>query len=350
MQNSLPQRSEAVLKALVEAYLHEGEPVGSRLLAERMPETVSSATIRNVLADLEGGAMVSQPHISAGRIPTERAYRYYVDHWVQPEQPQIGDQRLATLFDGLEQDPELWLRHASKMLSEIMGGICVALPVHLAQSQLLKLEFVPLGERRIVAVWVGINGDVEHQVMENRWSLEANQLIELSNFASTHFKGHSLEGLRQALLKLLQNHALEARALVKRLSEVAEQLEQSKQNAAQEPHVVISGLRELLKMPEFDDGRRFRELVEAFEEHHRLARLLNAFAEASSRELQLLLGSENPYLPSMSLATAMRTVPVPGLDSATFAFIGPLRQDYGRLLGTLLWWSREMERRHRGCS
>ncbi len=347
MKRPLPQRSEAVLKALIEAYLQEGEPVGSRLLAERMPHNVSSATVRNVLADLEDGELVSQPHISAGRIPTERAYRYYVDHWVRPEQPRLDDERYTSLFEGLDQDPELWLRHASKLLSEIMGGICVALPMHLAQSQLLRLEFVPLGERRIVAVWVGVNGEVEHQVMDNRLGLEASQLTELGNFATRHFQGHSLESLRQALLKLLQNHTLEARALVTRLSEVAEQLEQSKQGASQDPPVVISGLRELLRMPEFEDAKRFRELVDAFEEHQRLARLLNAFAEASSRELQLLLGSENPFLPSMNLATAMRTVPIPGLEAATFAFIGPLRQDYGRLLGTLLWWSREMERRLR---
>ena len=163
---TLTSRSEMVLRALIEAYLVEGEPVGSRLLATRFPESLSSATIRNVLADLEDEALVSQPHTSAGRVPTERAYRYYVDRWIRPEPPtQALSAKLAAAFEGMDQDPDTWLRHASKVLSEVMGGVCVALPVHLANSSLVRLEFVPLGPKRLVAVWVGSAGDVEHQVM-----------------------------------------------------------------------------------------------------------------------------------------------------------------------------------------
>jgi heat-inducible transcriptional repressor len=98
-------------------------------------------------------------------------------------------------------------------------------------------------------------------------------------------------------------------------------------------------------MPEFEDSHRFRDLVQAFEEHQRLARLLNAFAEASVQEVKLLLGSENPYLQDMPLATAMRTVSLPGDEIITFALVGPLRVNYVRLLGGLSWWSDEINRR-----
>ncbi|MFZ1612565.1 MAG: heat-inducible transcriptional repressor HrcA [Holophaga sp.] len=337
-------RSETVLKALIEAYLLDGEPVGSRLLAHRFPEPVSSATIRNVLTDLEEEALVTQPHTSAGRIPTERAYRYYVDHWMRPQRPapHLGA-KLATAFEGMDQDPDAWLRHASRVLSEVMGGICIALPVHLSTSTLVRLEFVPLGPRRLVAVWVGSAGDVEHQVMENSWGFEAPVLAELGNFATWNFAGCSLTDMRQKLLAALQGQADEAHQLRLRLAELAERMAQA--TGAEAPLLAVAGLRELLKMPEFEDSKRFRELVEAFEEHGHLAKLLNAFAEASAKEVKLLLGSENPYLPEMPLATAMRTVALPGEERAAFAFFGPLRLDYGKVIGGLAWWSEELAKR-----
>jgi len=341
---TLSQRSETVLKSLIEAYLLDGEPVGSRLLAKRFPESVSSATIRNVLADLEDDALVTQPHTSAGRIPTERAYRYYVDHWMRPQRPApLLGAKLSAAFEGMDQDPDAWIRHASRVLSEVMGGVCIALPVHLASSRLVRLEFVPLGPRRLVAIWVGSVGDVEHQVMENIWDFDAATLVELGNFATLQFAGSSLTAMRQKLLTALQGQADEAQQLRQRLADLAERMTQA--TGTDQPHLVVSGLRELLKMPEFEDSKRFRELVEAFEGHGHLAKLLNAFAEASAKEVKLLLGSENPFLPDIPLATAMRTVELSREERATFAFFGPLRLDYDRVIGGLAWWSEELAKR-----
>lgn len=340
----LPSRSESVLKTLIEAYLVDGEPVGSRLISKRFPESISSATIRNVLADLEDEDLVAQPHTSAGRIPTEKAYRYYVDRWVKPSPPapELGAQLSAT-FAGLDQDPDVWLRHASKVLAEVMGGVCLALPFQLTSSRLMRLEFVPLGGRRLVAVWIGRAGEVEHQVMDNPWGFTAETLMELGNFATVHFQGSTLLDMRQHLLKTLQVQADEAHQLRERLADLAAQMTDASERG--NPPVVVAGLGEMGRMPEFEDSHRFRELVQAFEERQRLARLLNAFAETSIREVKLLLGSENPYLHDMPLATAMRTVSLPGDENITFALVGPLRMNYVRLLGGLSWWSNEINRR-----
>ena len=340
----LSSRSESVLKTLIEAYLVDGEPVGSRLISRRVPEPVSSATIRNVLADLEDEAMVAQPHTSAGRIPTEKAYRYYVDRWVRhtPPEPELGA-KLSAAFEGLDQDPDIWLRHASKVLAEVMGGVCLALPFQLTSSRLMRLEFHPLGSRRLVAVWIGSAGDVEHQVMDNLWGFTAETLTELGNFATGHFQGCTLLDMRQRLVDTLRLQADEAHQLWARLSALAAHMTDASERGS--PAVVVAGLGELGRMPEFEDSRRFRELVQAFEEHQRLARLLNAFAEASSQEVKLLLGSENPYLQAMPLATAVRTISLPGDENVTFALVGPLRMDYVRLLGGLSWWSEEIHRR-----
>ena len=341
----LPPRSESVLRTLIEAYLVEGEPVGSRLISKRFHEQVSSATIRNVLADLEEDALVAQPHASAGRIPTERAYRYYVDRCVHPGalDPEVGS-KLAATFEGLDQDPDTWLRHASRVLAEVMGGVCLALPFHLAVSRLVRLEFVPLGARRLVAVWVGAGGEVEHQVMENTWGYDSTTLTELGNFATFHFAGCTLSELNARLLDTLQNQADEARQLRQRLADLALRMNASVDRPG--ATVVMTGLGELGRKPEFGDSTRFRELVQAFEEHERLTRLLSAFTQMAAKEVKLLLGSENPYFSEMPLATAMRTIPLPGGEEhVTFALIGPLRLDYAKLLGGLSWWSKEITRR-----
>ena len=344
LNGSLDPRSESVLKTLIETYLLEGEPVGSRLLSKRYPEHLSSATIRNVLSDLEEDAMVAQPHTSAGRIPTERAYRYYVNRWLRLREPDdVMGAQLQSALEGIEQDPEAWLRHASRVLAEVMGGVCIALPQRLASTRLVRMEFVPLDRHRLVGVWVGSLGEVEHQILENTWGFDAATLVELANFASEHFRGCTLVEMRQKLLNALQAGAGEARSMWERLSNLASRWPDSA--ITSDPAVVVSGLGQMGQLPEFEDLERFRSLVAAFEEHERLALLLNAFGQSAAMEVQLLLGSENPFLQSMPLATMVRSVPLGGQTWATFALMAPLRMDYGRILGGLAWWSQAVQRR-----
>lgn len=347
MPLNLSPRSESVLKTLIETYLVEGEPVGSRVLSKRIPGSFSSATIRNVLADLEDVALLDQPHSSAGRVPTEKAYRYYVDHFVQPIIPDPGlGVRLAGALNGVEGEAgdAAWLRNACRTLSEAMQGICIALPWHLQDSRMVRLDFIPLGEGspspRIVTVWVGTGGEVEHQTMENRWGFTAATLVELGNFANAHFAGLTLRELRDRLISDLEDQASDARSLRAGLSELA-----ARMTPSGEIPLVVSGLGEMGRCPEFMDPARFRLLVAAFEQHERLARLLGAFAEAAAQEVRLLLGSENPYLNEMPLATALRTVTLNPGAQVTFALVGPLRLDYRRVAGGLAGWSEEVQRR-----
>jgi len=336
-------RGESVLRTLIETYLEEGEPVGSRLLAKRYPEPVSSATIRNVLSDLEEESMVAQPHTSAGRIPTERAYRYYVDRWLKsmPPGPEL-EGRLSVTLEGLDTDPESWARNASRTLAEVMGGVCVALPLPLTQSRLVRLEFIPVAPGRLVAVWVGRLGEVEHRLMDNPSNHTDAELTELGNFATAHFAGLTLVEMRARLLEALQAGAQEGESLRRRLQALAARWPEDP--GAADPPVLVSGLGRLGELPEFEDLSRFRDLVAAFEEHGRLARLLNAFAGRASEDVQLLLGTENPYFEAWPLATAVRTVALGPAGYVTFALVGPLRMDYGRVMGGLQWWSRQVQR------
>jgi heat-inducible transcriptional repressor len=318
--------------------------VGSRLLAKRYPEALSSATIRSVLSDLEDEAMVAQPHTSAGRVPTERAYRYYVDRWLKalPPGPEL-EGRLAAALDGLDLDPETWARHASRTLAEVMGGVCLALPLPLNQSRLVRLEFVPVGPGRIVAIWVGSQGEVDHRLMENPWNYPQTVLTELGNYATAHFAGLTLPEMRSRLLEALQAGAQVGESLRGRLRDLAACWPEDPVMA--DPQVLVSGLGHLGGFPEFEDLARFRGLVAAFEEHGRLARLLNAFSDRASQDVQLLLGSENPFLAGWPLATAVRTVALGSAGFVTFALVGPLRMDYSRVMGSLRWWSGQVQRR-----
>jgi heat-inducible transcriptional repressor len=343
-QPNLNPRGESVLRTLIETYLEAGEPVGSRLLAKRYPESLSSATIRNVLSDLEDESLVAQPHTSAGRIPTERAYRYYVDRWLRalPPDPE-AEGRLSAALDGLDLDPESWARHAGRTLAEVMGGVCVALPLPFTQSRLVRLEFVPVGPGRLVAVWVGSLGEVEHRLMENPWNHSEAVLTELGNYATAHFAGLTLAEMRSRLLEALHAGIQQGESIRLRLQELAAKWPEDP--SAADPPVLISGLGRLGGLPEFEDVARFRDLVAAFEEHGRLARLLNAFAGRASEDVQLLLGTENPYFDAWPLATAVRTVALGPAGFVTFALVGPLRMDYGRVMGGLRWWSRQVQNR-----
>lgn len=343
MPAELNSRSESILKSLIEAYLQEGEPVGSRLLSKRFLGALSPATIRNVMADLEDAGLLDQPHTSAGRIPTERAYRYYVDRWVMPTRPdpEVGP-GLQQALDLGGRDLDSWLRQASRVLSEVFQGLCVALPLPRSFSPLVRLEFVPLGPQRLVAIWVGSGGEVEHQVMDNPSGLPDTALVELGNFATAHFAGCTLAQLRHRLLDLLRSHASQVREIGQRLSSLAAQLSEPPAG----DNVVVAGLPTLLRLPEFEGGDALRSLVETFEEHEKLARLLEAFSEAASRDVQLLLGSENPFLPTMPFATAVSTVSLSPSDRVAFAVIQPMRVDYARFLGGLAWWSTAVAHRH----
>ena len=345
--NPLDPREESVLKTLIEAYLEAGEPVGSRLLAKRYPESLSSATIRNVLADLEEERLVSQPHTSAGRVPTERAYRYYVDRWMsaRADHPEsvASDPRLEDALRGLDLDPESWARHAGRVLSEVLQGVCLALPVGLARSRLARLEFVPLPPGRAVAVWVGSGGEVEHRILEVPPDLTATQMVELGNFASLRFQGLTLPEMQGRLVAELQSGMVEGRQIASRLQQVA--TDWTAAGDREEPPVLVSGLGQLGQLPEFDDLDRFKGMVAAFEEQELLARLLNAFADQARSGVQLLLGSENPYLASLPLATLVRTVDLGPAGFVTFALVGPLRMDYPKILAGLDWWGREVDRR-----
>lgn len=343
-QPHLNPRGESVLRTLIETYLEAGEPVGSRLLAKRYPEALSSATIRNVLSDLEDESLVLQPHTSAGRVPTQRAYRYYVDRWLRamPPGPEL-ESRLTAALDGLDLDPEQWARQASRTLSEVMGGVCVALPLPLTRSRLVRLEFIPVGPGRLVAVWVGSRGEVEHRLMENSWNFPDTVLTELANYATAQFAGRTLTEMRSLLLTSLQAGADEGESLRIRLQNLAAHWPEGPED--EDPHIVISGLGSLGAQPEFEDVARFRSLVAVFEEQGRLARLLNAFASQAVEDVQFLLGSENPYLEGWPLATAVRTVALGPAGFVTFALVSPLRMDYGLVMGGLRWWSSQIRRR-----
>jgi len=281
---NLSPRSESVLKALIETYLVEGEPVGSRVLSKRIPGSFSSAPIRNVLADLEDEALLDQPHTSAGRVPTEKAYRYYVDRWVKATEPGPAmGARLSAAFEGMG-DPEgetQWVRHASKVLSEAMEGICVALPTHLATSRLVRLEFVSIGGSKLVTVWGGTDGEVEHQVMDNTWSFPNEVLVELGNFATAHFAGCSLREMRDRLIAAVEEQADQTQQIRHRLAALAQRMTLPVERGSSP--IVVAGLGLLGRIPEFGDAIRFRSLVEAFEQHERLAHLLNAFAQAGAK-------------------------------------------------------------------
>ncbi len=344
---SLSARRESILRTLIETYYREKEPVGSKLIAERHIEPLSSATIRTVLSDLEHDSLLTQPHTSAGRIPTEKAYRYYVDRWLDEfvtKRPSISTkQDLEALLQIPEIDLEPWAQRASRILSEVLGGVCIALPSRMVLSTLMKLEFVPLDRDKIVAIWIDNQGEVEHRIIENNSHYQPHQLVEMGNFATTHFRGLTLSQIQKKMIDDIGEDVHEVKKLLTQLQVVAKDWQEK--SSSSQSSVVIQGLSQLTHLPEFSDLDRLKNLVEYFEEQSRLVHLLSAFSEKASKSTQVILGSENPYLSNLGLATTVRHVQLDSSGFVTLALIAPMRMDYPHVLGGLSWWANEISNR-----
>lgn len=342
---ALNPRRESILKTLIETYYEAKEPVGSRLIAERHKESLSSATIRMVLSDLELELMLEQPHTSSGRVPTEKAYRYYVNRWneeLSTHRLPLDHQRALSATTEMQNDDlESWVQHASRTLSEMMGGVCLALPTAHPVRALAKLEFIPLGPTRIVAIWVDADGKVEHRVFENQWTLTPEQLQELGNFSTQHFSGLTLVEMQNAIIALMRRGVNEVQRLVSQLHQISEHWASSPTS----DKVTIQGLNRLTKLPEFRDIHHFNNIVEKFEEHKQLVQLLKVFTKDSIEKTQVVLGTENDLFAHLSMATMVRTIPLGQGSYVTFAMVGPLRMNYPLVLGGLKWWAHQIQAR-----
>ncbi len=328
-EESLTERAQLLLKALIENYIRDGQPVGSRTLSRDSGLSLSSATIRNVMADLEELGFVASPHTSSGRVPTDKGYRFFVDTLLKlkplhQEEIEEIERRLAS--DAA--NGRSLVQSASQMLSSVThmaGLVTLPNPNYIALSQ---VEFVGLSENRALAIMVMNNREVQNRVVQLDRYYSPEELRRAANYLNEAFAGHSLPDVRAMLLKQLQETRQHMNQLMQDAIQVAQKVFDTK--AEDQVEYVIAGETNLMGFAELSNVDRLRRLFEAFNEKHDILRLLDSCLRADG--IQIFIGQESGYriLDDISVVTApyMLHNQVVGV----LGIIGPTRMAYERVI------------------
>lgn len=321
----LDHRAQTLLKALVERYIADGQPVGSRALSKISGLDLSPATIRNVMADLEEMGFVASPHTSAGRVPTPRGYRVFVDTLLTVQQEDIATivSKMQAL-DGHNPQQKI-IANAAQMLSSLSQFAGVVLTPR-AETLFQQIEFLRLSEKRILLVIVAPNGDVQNRLLLTEVDYTPAQLIEAGNYINHHFSGMALSDVRQKLeIELNQLHT-ELSTLMKAAVQAGSDVMQESGEA-----VVISGERNLLNVDELSSNMKsLRQLFDLFEQKTGLINLLDVSGRASG--VQIFIGGESQLVPMEEMSVVTSTYHVNGEIVGTLGVIGPTRMAYERVI------------------
>jgi heat-inducible transcriptional repressor len=325
---SLDQRAQFLLKTLIERYIVDGQPVGSRALSRWSGLELSPATVRNVMADLEELGFVASPHTSAGRIPTPRGYRLFVDSLltVQPLDA-IPTQAIDAELHGQLQkgDPQRVLSAAAHVLSSLsqFAGVVISPKRSAVFSQ---LEFIRLGEKRVLLIIVTPEGAVQNRILLLERDFTSSQLIEAAHFLNQHFAGRSFDEVRNRLKNELRQLRDDMTLLMSRAVEAGQEALNEEQDA-----VVISGERNLLGVEDLaSDMDKLRQLFGLFEQKTCLMQLLDT--SHRSEGVQIFIGGDSALVPVDSMSVVTAQYRVDGRVVGTLGVIGPTRMAYDRVV------------------
>ncbi len=321
----LNERAQILLKTLVERYISEGQPVGSRTLQQYSGLEVSSATVRNVMADLEEIGLVSSPHTSAGRIPTGLAYRLFIDTMLVTKP--LDSARVQQLENQLQPDnPSRLITQASNILSELTRFTGVVASAKRNAITVRQIEFLRLGEKRVLLIIVMPDGEVENRILLMDRDYSQSQLTEAGNFLNQNYVGCSFSQIRDRLRGELQQLHQDMSTLMAAALAAGDAAEAKKSE-----DYVISGEHNLLHVQDFStDMNRLRSLFALFEQKTELMQLLDASRRGQG--IHIFVGSESGLasLDACSVITAPYSVD--GQVVGTLAVVGPKRMDYERVI------------------
>ena len=319
----MDKRAQILLKTLVEHYISDGQPIGSRTLLQHSGLDVSPATIRNVMSDLEQLGFIASPHTSAGRVPTQKGYRLFVDTLltVQPLDSKAINQLKSSLSSPNQNE---LINSAADMLSQLtqFAGL-VMIPKRKTLS-FKHLEFLPLTEKRILVIIVTSDGNVQNRIILSDKPYSASELTQASNYFNANFSGQTFEVVQQKLHIELKQMQTDMNKLMSAALEASS-------NAAEIDGVVIAGERNLLNIDELSTNvNSLRKLFDIFERRTSLMQLLDNSQHAEG--IQIFIGGESGYLPLDECSLVTAPYEADGQVVGTLGVIGPTRMAYERVI------------------
>ena len=324
----LDERAQTLLRILVDKYIREGQPVGSRTLSRDSGLDLSPATIRNIMSDLEELGFVDSPHTSAGRIPTIKGYRFFVDTLIKLTPPNGDD--LLRFTQGLNEvagDPQALAISVSNLLSAVtrLAGI-VTVPRR-AQTSLRQIEFLPLSGKRVLAILVVNDREVQNKILNVQRDFSADELRRATNYLNDRFSGRSLSQVREVVLGELRKTRESMNALMVEAIEMAHQVFP---DSEPEPEFVMAGETNLMGLEELADVDRLKGLFEAFGRQRDMLHLLDQSMRAEG--VQIFIGHELGYqlLDNCSIVAAPYVTEDDTMG--VLGVIGPTRMAYERVI------------------
>ena len=327
MKITMDERALSLLKTLVERYIADGLPVGSRTLSRASGLELSPATIRNVMADLEELGLIASPHTSAGRVPTPRGYRVFVDMMMttRAAEPSQLSAELQTAREQLQPDqPQRVITQAANLLSNLSHFVGV-ITTPRRPGVVRHIEFLGLGERRVLVILVTTDGDVQNRVIVTARDYTQSELVEATNFVNAHYAGLDIEAMRERL----RGEIVALRDEIAQLMQAAVQTGANPQ--PEEEQVVVSGERNLLGVHDFgQDMGSLRKMFNLFEKKTELMRLLEVSSRAEG--VRIYIGGESGVVPFEELSVVSAPYEVNGRIVGTLGVIGPTRMAYDRMV------------------
>ena len=326
----LDERKKKLLQAVIRNYLETGEPVGSRTISKYTDLNLSSATIRNEMADLEEMGYILQPHTSAGRIPSDKGYRLYVDTMMEEKEREVVEMKEMLLE---RQDKmETLLKQVAKVLA---NNTQYATMVSAPQSNSGKLKFIQLSrvdEHQLLAVIVSEGNVIKNNIISVQEPLNDETLLKLNILLNTHLNGLSINEINLAMIAMIKQQAgTHSDIIGEVIDAVAESI-----RAEEDLEIYTSGTNNIFRYPELADHQKASELINTFEEKQLLGELLQeARGEGENTGIQVYIGAETPVQSMRDCSVVTATYELGGGMKGTIGIVGPKRMDYDKVVGTL---------------
>lgn len=327
--NDLTKRDQQVLEAVVIDHIQSGEPVGSRTIAKRYGLKVSSATIRNVMADLEEMGYLLQPHTSAGRVPTEKGLRFYIDSIMKSQALERHEELLIQqALEDVHRDLKALLKKTSNILSKFCRQAGVVLRPRLTMARLKHIEFVRLRPCQVMAVLITTSGMVSHSLTEWEEDINQDELDKYGRYLNDVFGGADLGTIKERIIEEMKK---EKNLFDELYSKALKMTDRVFESTFENSEIYIEGQSNVLNNPEFSDVDRLRRLFEAFEDKSKIIRLLDLTLKDSAG-VQIILGPESQLTELKELSLIASPYRKGGTLLGVLGVIGPMRMNYSRII------------------
>ncbi len=327
--HQIDERNENILMAVIQSFIYTAEPVGSRMLSKRYNFGLSPATIRNVMSDLEESGFLEQTHISAGRVPTDLGYRFYVNHLPGMQELSAEESALITQrFAPFHGEVDEVMAEASRLLSEVSSYAGIVLR-KFSTTVFSRIEFVKVRGRQVLAIFVMESGIVQNKFVVLDEELTQDELHRVSNYLNQEFSGQQLATIRQNLLERMAEDKVKYDQLLQQVMQVGQKIFDSRTET--DDDIYLGGTSNIMDQPEFiANVDRMKELFKAFEQKSRLISILDQCLDESG--IHVMLGSETPYEDIQECSFVTHTYNFSDRTIGVLGVIGPKRMAYPRVM------------------